>query len=94
MQQALDLPAPRYLHAPLVLGPHGEKLSKQNGAAEVATLTQDAALSSLGEAARTLGLSAPLTLDGDASGDNTKLTPIAHALARWTDQWRALYTDP
>lgn len=32
LQQALGLPTPRYLHTPLVLGPHGEKLSKQNGA--------------------------------------------------------------
>jgi glutamyl-Q tRNA(Asp) synthetase len=32
LQQALGLPAPRYLHVPLVLGPDGEKLSKQNGA--------------------------------------------------------------
>ena len=94
LQQALDLPTPHYLHAPLVLGPHGEKLSKQNGAVEVDTLTQDAALRSLAEAARTLGLSAPPTVDQDASGDNTKLTPIAHALARWTDQWRTLYNDP
>ena len=33
LQQALGLPTPRYLHTPLVLGPNGEKLSKQNGAA-------------------------------------------------------------
>lgn len=32
LQRALGLPTPRYLHTPLVLGPHGEKLSKQNGA--------------------------------------------------------------
>ena len=32
LQQALGLPTPRYLHTPLVLGPNGEKLSKQNGA--------------------------------------------------------------
>lgn len=33
LQRALDLPAPAYLHTPLVLGANGEKLSKQNGAA-------------------------------------------------------------
>jgi glutamyl-Q tRNA(Asp) synthetase len=33
LQRALGLHTPRYLHVPLVLGPHGEKLSKQNGAA-------------------------------------------------------------
>jgi glutamyl-Q tRNA(Asp) synthetase len=33
LQRALGLTTPRYLHTPLVLGPNGEKLSKQNGAA-------------------------------------------------------------
>ncbi len=32
LQALLDLPTPRYLHTPLVLGDNGEKLSKQNGA--------------------------------------------------------------
>ena len=32
LQQALGLPAPRYLHTPLVLAADGRKLSKQNGA--------------------------------------------------------------
>jgi glutamyl-Q tRNA(Asp) synthetase len=32
LQRLLALPTPSYLHAPLVLGPDGEKLSKQNGA--------------------------------------------------------------
>ncbi len=32
LQQALRLPTPGYLHTALVLGPNGEKLSKQNGA--------------------------------------------------------------
>jgi len=32
LQRLLGLPQPRYLHVPLVLGPDGEKLSKQNGA--------------------------------------------------------------
>ena len=37
LQRALGLPTPRYLHTPLVLGPNGEKLSKQNGAAPLET---------------------------------------------------------
>jgi glutamyl-Q tRNA(Asp) synthetase len=32
LQRALDLPAPSYMHTPLMLGENGEKLSKQNGA--------------------------------------------------------------
>jgi glutamyl-Q tRNA(Asp) synthetase len=32
LQRAMGLPAPRYLHVPLVLADNGEKLSKQNGA--------------------------------------------------------------
>lgn len=32
LQQALEVPQPRYRHVPLVLGDNGEKLSKQNGA--------------------------------------------------------------
>lgn len=33
LQRLLGTPEPVYLHTPLVLGPNGEKLSKQNGAA-------------------------------------------------------------
>jgi glutamyl-Q tRNA(Asp) synthetase len=35
LQRALGLPAPSYLHTPLVLGADGHKLSKQNGAKPV-----------------------------------------------------------
>ncbi len=35
LQRALGLPAPDYLHLPLVLAPDGQKLSKQTGAAAV-----------------------------------------------------------
>lgn len=53
LQQCLGLPAPRYLHTPLVLGPNGEKLSKQNGAAPVDLHDPLAALQRAGQ---TLGL--------------------------------------
>lgn len=83
LQQALGLPLPRYLHTPLVLAADGQKLSKQNGAAEVDTRSPAAAFNSLCRAAATLGLDAP------GSGDNTSL-----ALGRWTAQWRSIYTSP
>lgn len=53
LQQRLGLPTPRYLHTPLVLGPNGEKLSKQNGAAP---LELGAPLSALNAAGHVLGL--------------------------------------
>ena len=53
LQQALNLPTPRYLHTPLVLGVNGEKLSKQNGALPLDTR---APLAALNRAARVLGL--------------------------------------
>lgn len=83
LQQALHLPTPRYLHTPLVLAGDGQKLSKQNGAVEVDTSSEAAVLQSLADAAATLGL------EGSTSGDNRGL-----ALARWTRQWRSLYTHP
>jgi glutamyl-Q tRNA(Asp) synthetase len=56
LQKALGLQTPRYRHLPIVLGPRGEKLSKQTQASPV-----DAAqpLSALLEAARFLGLALP-----------------------------------
>ncbi|MGB4359114.1 MAG: tRNA glutamyl-Q(34) synthetase GluQRS [Rhodoferax sp.] len=53
LQRALHLPTPRYLHTPLVLGPNGEKLSKQNGAQ---ALNTDQPLVALNQAAAALGL--------------------------------------
>ena len=53
LQRALDLPTPRYLHTPLVLGPNGEKLSKQNGAQALDT---GQPLAALNQAAAVLGL--------------------------------------
>ncbi|WP_296494222.1 tRNA glutamyl-Q(34) synthetase GluQRS [Rhodoferax sp.] len=56
LQRALNLPTPRYLHTPLVLGANGEKLSKQNGAQALDSLDP---LVELNRAAAVLGLSAP-----------------------------------
>ncbi len=55
LQQALGLPRPTYLHTPLVLGPNGEKLSKQNGAQALAL---ERPMSALNQAAACLGLPA------------------------------------
>lgn len=72
LQQALGLPTPRYRHTPLVLGPNGEKLSKQNGAQ---ALDLSDPLAALQQAAAALGL--------PPAGP----TP-AQALAAWTARWR------
>lgn len=53
LQQLLGHPTPIYLHAPLVLGANGEKLSKQNGA-QALDLSQP--LQALQAAAQALGL--------------------------------------
>ena len=79
LQRALALPAPRYLHTPLVMGADGQKLSKQNGATALATNTPAEALAALQAAAAALGL-AP----------STAATP-AEALASWIAPWAALY---
>ncbi|TFZ08747.1 tRNA glutamyl-Q(34) synthetase GluQRS [Ramlibacter humi] len=73
LQRALGLPAPSYLHTPLVLGANGEKLSKQNGAQ---ALDLADPLAALDAAAAVLGLrshAAGCTLDG--------------ALAGWAGAW-------
>ncbi|MGH6646693.1 tRNA glutamyl-Q(34) synthetase GluQRS [Aquabacterium sp.] len=53
LQRCLGLPTPSYLHTPLVTDAHGEKLSKQHGAAAVPI---NQALSELRRAGRELGV--------------------------------------
>ena len=60
LQRCLGLPTPRYRHTPLVLDAHGEKLSKQTGAAAIDTREPLAVLQA---AARALDLSVPGCLD-------------------------------
>ncbi len=79
LQHALGLTTPRYLHTPLVLGPNGEKLSKQNGAAP---LDLSDPLAALNQAAQTLGLAR--AHDG---------TPMDWALGQWTNQWRSILAE-
>jgi glutamyl-Q tRNA(Asp) synthetase len=72
LQQALMLPTPRYLHTPLVCGPNGEKLSKQNGAAPL-DVTQP--LQALSAAAAVLGL------------PTRPCITTEEALQGWTQAW-------
>jgi glutamyl-Q tRNA(Asp) synthetase len=75
LQQALGLLQPHYLHTPLVLGAHGEKLSKQNGARALDTR---APLGVLNQAAGVLGLP-------------QRRGPVADALQAWVADWARLY---
>jgi glutamyl-Q tRNA(Asp) synthetase len=56
LQHVLGLPTPQYLHLPLVLDEHGEKLSKQTLATPIQTQNAKAALAELRKAAKHLGL--------------------------------------
>jgi glutamyl-Q tRNA(Asp) synthetase len=78
LQRALGLPTPRYLHTPLVPGPNGEKLSKQNGAPPLDTRDP---LATLSAAARTLGLP-------------PQAGALPDALATWVAAWGDFYNRP
>ena len=75
LQQALGLPTPRYLHTPLVLGPNGEKLSKQNAAQPLPEGDAARRTANLHAAAAALGLPA-----------TSAATPEA-ALQQWIAPW-------
>jgi glutamyl-Q tRNA(Asp) synthetase len=73
LQRLLGLPTPTYLHTPLVLGPDGEKLSKQNGATPLDLSDPLATLKQAGA-----------VLEIDASAPDTSAW-----LAQATNAWRA-----
>jgi glutamyl-Q tRNA(Asp) synthetase len=75
LQRALGVPVPQYLHAPLVRGDNGEKLSKQNGAQ---ALDLSDPLAALNAAAVALGLPA-------AGGS------VTGALAGWVARWARIH---
>ena len=77
LQQALGYPLPQYLHTKLILGPNGEKLSKQNGATPVNTQRP---LECLNHAAQALGL-------------QPRHSSVQEALEQWTQEWAALYSQ-
>jgi glutamyl-Q tRNA(Asp) synthetase len=56
LQKILGYPTPQYLHLPLVLDEHGEKLSKQTLASAIHTKNEQEALQALREAGQHLGL--------------------------------------
>jgi glutamyl-Q tRNA(Asp) synthetase len=56
LQRTLEFETPSYLHLPLVLDEHGEKLSKQTLASAIHTENAQQALQELRKAARHLGL--------------------------------------
>jgi glutamyl-Q tRNA(Asp) synthetase len=75
LQSLLKLPAPRYLHTPLVMGENGEKLSKQNGAAAL----------DLGQPLQALrAAGAALGIHPDA---RTVPDWLAQAVALWQRTW-------
>lgn len=82
--QSLGYPTPSYLHTPLVLGPNGEKLSKQNGAQALELDHPEAVRAALDSAATMLGLSAGL---------GTQANDTASVLAAWVAEWRARWVD-
>ena len=75
LQRVLGAPTPSYLHAPLVRGSDGQKLSKQNGALAVST---GEPLRVLHDAGAVLGL---------ASSASTPQAWLAAATAQWHRAW-------
>lgn len=85
LQHCLGLPTPAYLHTPLVCGPNGEKLSKQNGATPLALSDP---LHTLQDAARVLGLALP-----PAPAGTTLADWLAHAVLAWRARWVGAVAD-
>ncbi len=84
LQHSLGHTSPSYLHTPLVLGPNGEKLSKQNGAQALETGTSVAALGALNAAAHVLNLSAQTGTIGEA---------LVAWVIEWAGQWPACHSS-
>ena len=85
LQGILDYPSPQYRHLPLVLDPHGEKLSKQTQATAINTVSDATVLQALQTAALHLGLRGL----GDRQ-DQTIAEWLLRATHAWTDRIKAL----
>ena len=88
LQRALNLPTPRYLHVPLVLGDNGEKLSKQNGAAQIDVRHP---LATLNAAAMALGLRSIAPATTPFVAEKGQSSTVSDALVKWVEVWRHLY---
>jgi glutamyl-Q tRNA(Asp) synthetase len=82
LQEALKFKHPQYLHAPLVLGVNGEKLSKQNGAKALDLGSTAAVCWAMQAAASELGLSTQKHMVDGAM-------QLEIALSKWTQEWAA-----
>jgi glutamyl-Q tRNA(Asp) synthetase len=85
LQGILDYPTPQYRHLPLVLDPHGEKLSKQTQATEINTASDAAVLQALQAAALHLGLRG--LSDGQ---DQTIAEWLLQATNAWADRTKQI----
>ena len=88
LQRTLGLPAPRYLHTPLVYADDGQKLSKQTGARPLSLRSDVDAVVALRRAARVLGLARALHDGTDRC--ETPAAWLARAVPAWADRLRAV----
>jgi glutamyl-Q tRNA(Asp) synthetase len=85
LQGVLGYPRPQYCHLPLVLDPHGEKLSKQTQATEINTTNSATVLQALQAAALHLGLRGLSDRQGQTIAE--WLLQATHA---WTDRTKQI----
>jgi glutamyl-Q tRNA(Asp) synthetase len=85
LQGVLGYATPQYHHLPLVLDPHGEKLSKQTLATEINTASDAAVLQALQAAALHLGL------NGISNGQGQTIAEwLLQAKHAWVDRTKEL----